>query len=107
MTDIIPGKDGSRTHIKSPLMRESLMDKSLLASTEAEGVLRMLPDVNVVAIGGRSILDRGKAALVPLLDEVVRCRKRHKLIVGVGGGARTRHAYHIALDLGFRPGDSP
>ena len=104
MTDIIPGKDGSRTHIKSPLMRESLMDKSLLASTEAEGVLRMLPDVNVVAIGGRSILDRGKAALVPLLDEVVRCRKRHKIVLGVGGGARTRHAYHIALDLGLPTG---
>lgn len=104
MTDIIPGRDGRRTHIKSPLMRESLMDKSLLASTESESVLRMLPDVNVISIGGRSILDRGKDALVPLLDEVVRCRKRHKLVLGVGGGARTRHAYHIALDLGLPTG---
>jgi len=104
MTDIIPGKDGRRTHIKSRLMRESLMDKSLLASTDSENVLRMLPDVNVVAIGGRSVLDRGKGALVPLLDEIVRCRKRHKIILGVGGGARTRHAYHIALDLGLPTG---
>lgn len=104
MTEIIRGEEGRRTHIKSRLMRESLMDKSLLASTDAENILRMLPDVNVVAIGGRSILDRGKAALVPLLDEVVWCRKRHKIILGVGGGARTRHTYHIALDLGLPTG---
>jgi molybdenum storage protein len=85
-------------------MRESLMDKGPIGSTEAESVLKMLPDVNVVAIGGRSILDRGKDALIPLLDELVRCRKRHKIVLGVGGGARTRYAYHIALDLGLPTG---
>jgi molybdenum storage protein len=85
-------------------MRESLMDKQVLAATGIDEELRILPDVNVVAIGGRSILDRGKAALAPLLDEVVRCRRDHKIVLGVGAGARTRHTYHIASDLGLPVG---
>jgi molybdenum storage protein len=82
-------------------MRESLLDKQVMASTETEKELAILPDVNVIALGGQSILDRGKEALFPLLDEIVHCRKKHKIIVGVGGGARVRHTYHICLDLGI------
>jgi molybdenum storage protein len=82
-------------------MRESLLDKGVMASTETEEELSILPDVNVITLGGQSILDRGKAALFPLIDEIVHCRKKHKLIVGVGGGARVRHTYHICLDLGI------
>jgi molybdenum storage protein len=85
-------------------MRESLMDKQVLARTDAEDVLPILPDVNVVAIGGGSILDRGRDALVPLLDEIVRCRRKHKIVLGVGGGARVRPTYHIGLDLGIPTG---
>src|SRR5262245_12216047 len=90
-----------RTHIPSKLMRESLLDKKVMASTETDHALAILPDVNVIAVGGQSLLDRGKAALFPLVDEIVRCRKKHKLIVGVGGGARVRHTFHICLDLGI------
>ncbi len=90
-----------RTHIPSKLMRESLLDKGVMASTETDEELDILPDVNVLALGGQSILDRGKAALFPLVDEFVHCRKKHKLIIGVGGGARVRHTYHICLDLGI------
>lgn len=86
-------------HLPSRLMRESLMDKQVLAGTETP-TYPMLPDANVVAIGG-SIIDRGRDALMPLLDEIVRCRRKHKLILGVGGGARLRHVYHIGLDLGL------
>jgi molybdenum storage protein len=104
MNEIFTQGRGHRTHIKSPLMRESLMDRRVLAESDAQQVIPILPDVHVVHIGGASILDRGKAALVPLLDEVVRCRAAHKIILGVGGGARTRHTYHIALDLGIPTG---
>jgi hypothetical protein len=83
MTDIFPGKDGRRMHIKSRPMRESLMDKGLIASTDDDDVIWVLPDVNVVAIGGRSILDRGKQALVPLLDELVP-------VAEAGGGGTDR-----------------
>lgn len=104
MNDIIQEADGRRTHIRSPLMRESLMDRRVLAATDQQQVLPILPDVHVVHIGGASILDRGKAAVVPLLEEIVRCRQQYKILVGVGGGARMRHTYHIALDLGIPTG---
>jgi len=104
MTEIIKGVSGRRTHIRSPLMRESLMDKEVLARTDTDDVFSILPDVNVIAIGGASIMDRGRDALVPLLDEIVRCRRKHKIVLGVGGGARMRHTYHIGLDLGIPAG---
>jgi molybdenum storage protein len=104
MTEIIKEGSGHRAHIKSPLMRESLMDRKVLAATDSEQVIPILPDVHVVHIGGASILDRGKDAIVPLLNEVVRCRREYKIVLGVGGGARMRHTYHIALDLGIPTG---
>ncbi|MCS6863948.1 MAG: hypothetical protein RMJ56_02590 [Gemmataceae bacterium] len=104
MTEIIQEGAGRRTHIRSPLMRESLMDRHVLTATDQQPVLPILPDVHVVHIGGASILDRGKAAIVPLLDEIVRCRQKYKILLGVGGGARMRHTYHIALDLGIPTG---
>lgn len=100
MAEIVKGEGGRQTHVESPLMRESLMDKGVLAATGNGDDLRILPDVNIIAIAG-SILDRGRVALIPLLEEVVRCRRDHKIVLGVGGGARTRHAYHIASDLGL------
>ena len=104
MSEIIKGTGGRRTHIRSPLMRESLMDRQVLASTDTEQVRPIMPDVNVLAIGGRSILDRGREAILPLLDGIVFCRKKHKIVLGVGGGARVRHTYHICLDLGIPTG---
>lgn len=93
-----------RLHIETPLMAESLMDKSLLESTEATQVFRPLPDLNVVKLGGQSIIDRGRAALLPILDEIVAARGEHELMVVTGGGTRSRHVYAIALDLGMPTG---
>ncbi|PYQ54193.1 MAG: uridine kinase [Acidobacteria bacterium] len=63
----------------------------------------MVPYATVVGLGGRSVLDRGRAAVFPLVDEIV-ANKRHKMIVAVSGGARMRHVYQIALDLGIPTG---
>lgn len=82
-------------------MRESLVDKDVIVSTHAEREIAMLPYINIIALGGRSILDKGKAAVFPLVAEIVRNRKKHHMIIGVGGGTRARHTYHIALDLGL------
>lgn len=90
-----------RTHIPSRLMRESLLDKQVMQSTSTESEISILPDVNIVVLGGRSVLDKGKAALFPILEEIVRCRKKHKIIIGVGGGERVRHTFHICRDLGI------
>jgi molybdenum storage protein len=96
--------ESGRLHIETPLMAESLMDKGLLAGTETESVFRPLPGLNVIKLGGQSIIDRGSKALLPLLEEIVAARADHPLLVMTGGGTRSRHAYAIALDLGMPTG---
>lgn len=93
--------DDGRTHIKSGLMRESLVSKSLNEATEGGTIRRMVPDVNFIAIGGQSIMDRGAEAVLPLVESLAALRKNHKIVIGVGGGARVRHTYAIGLDLGL------
>ncbi len=93
-----------RLHIETPLMAESLMDKTLLDSTETDAVFRALPDLTVIKLGGQSIIDRGGQVVRPLLDEIVAARAEHPLLVMTGGGSRSRHAYAIALDLGMPTG---
>lgn len=104
MSQIIPGEGIERTHIKSRFTRESLVDKKVMGSTQSEKEIDVLPYVNIVAIGGQSILDRGKSAVFPIVDEIVENKKAHKMIVGVGGGVRVRHTFSVALDLGIPTG---
>jgi molybdenum storage protein len=85
-------------------MAESLMDKSLLRGTATENLFRPLPELNVVKLGGQSIIDRGSETVVPLVDELAAARAEHQLLVMTGGGTRSRHAYAIALDLGMPTG---
>jgi len=96
--------DTGRLHIDSPLMAESLMDKGLLEQTEQGVVFRPLPDLNVIKLGGQSIMDRGAAVLKPLLEEIVAARKQYPMLLMTGGGTRSRHAYAIAIDLGMPTG---
>ncbi|HEY2497166.1 MAG TPA: uridine kinase [Candidatus Angelobacter sp.] len=90
-------------HVTSSLMRESLVDKNVIARTEA-AVTSILPDVNVIQIGGHSIMDRGRSALLPLLDEIVGNQAKHRMIIGVGAGVRSRHIFSVGLDLGLPTG---
>lgn len=96
--------DDGRTHIESSLMRESLVDRRVLATTDSSSEFEILPDVTMVSIGGQSIFDRGRKALLPLVDELGRARSKHRLLIGVGGGTRVRHTLSIALDLGLPTG---
>jgi len=96
--------DSGRLHIDTPLMAESLMDKALLDRTDTGPVFRPLPKLNVIKLGGQSVIDRGRHTLLPLLDEIVAARPSHQILVMTGGGTRSRHAYAIALDLGMPTG---
>ena len=62
-------------HIPGRLMAESLLDKQVLDLTDMEEELDVLPHVNVIGIGGRSIMDRGRHAILPLVEEIVQNRK--------------------------------
>jgi molybdenum storage protein len=98
--------ESGRLHVESQLMGESLMRKGLLSDTDLgpEQIYRPLPDLNVVKIGGQSIIDRGRQAVWPVLKEIVAARGVYPLLVVTGGGSRSRHAYSIALDLGMPAG---
>ncbi|MDD4073628.1 MAG: uridine kinase [Desulfobacterales bacterium] len=97
-------EDKGRLHIQSSLMGESLVSKSFLKTTEAETYFRMHPDINVLKIGGQSIMDRGGSALFPIIDKLIEAKERHKILLMTGGGTRARHAYMIGIDLGMPPG---
>ena len=84
-------------------MRESLLDKQVMASTETP-VVRMLPDCHVIKVGGRSILDGGKASTYPLVEAIGAALADRKLIIGTGGGVRSRHVFSIGIDLGLPTG---
>jgi molybdenum storage protein len=49
-------------------------------------------------------MDRGRAALMPVVDEIVANLARHKMILGTGAGTRARHIYSLAIDLGLPVG---
>ena len=75
-----------RHHVHSMLMRESLLDKNVIASTEKQTpVVRMLPDVHVLKVGSRTILEAGHATVRPLVDKLGEMLGKHKIIFGVGG----------------------
>jgi molybdenum storage protein len=85
------------------LMRESLIDRGVVARTETP-VFRMLPDVHVLKIGASSIIDRGKDVVYPLVDALAKALRTKRLILGTGGGMRSRHVMSIGIDLGLPTG---
>jgi len=93
-----------RLHIQTPLMGESLVSKEFLKRTEAKEYFRMQPEINVLKIGGQSIIDRGAEAVLPILDVLIEAKEKHKIILMTGGGTRARHAYSIGIDLGMPTG---
>jgi len=101
MTTIIPGRGTERTDIDTAFRSISFTSAAAEAVAAGREVIRILPEANVLKIGGQSMMDRGHAALAPLLKEIVEAHAKHELIVGVGGGTRARHIYSIALELGM------
>jgi molybdenum storage protein len=96
------GPDG-RHHLESTLMRESLLDRDVERASETP-VFRMLPHVRVIKLGGRSIVDAGRAVVYPVIETLTGCLKRHKLVISTGGGLRSRHVFSIGIDLGLPTG---
>ena len=100
MTDLPTDR---RHHVESMLMRESLLDKQVMSSTETP-VVPMLPFCHIVKVGGRSILDNGKKATYPLVEALAAALAKFKLVIGTGGGVRGWHVASIGIDLGLPTG---
>ena len=93
--------NGLLTELGKQLVSGSLTDAAIQRATEATPDFAILPWVNVVKIGGQSIMDRGRRAVGPVVDEIVANLHRHKMILGTGAGTRARHVYSVAIDLGL------
>jgi molybdenum storage protein len=80
--------NGLLTDLGRRLVSGSLSDAAIQRATEATPNFAILPWVNVVKIGGQSIMDRGRGAVGPVVDEIVANLHRHKMILGTGAGTR-------------------
>ena len=91
-------------HVASPLARQTLQDSDLTRPVAGIRPIRILPWLQVVKIGGRSIMDRGAEAILPIVDELRKLLPEHRLLILTGAGIRARHLYGVGLDLGLPVG---
>ena len=91
-------------HVASPLARQTLQDKDLTRPDAGVRPIRLLPWLQVVKIGGRSIMDRGAPAILPIVEEIRKLLPEHRLLILTGAGIRARHLYGVGLDLGLPVG---
>lgn len=91
-------------HVASPLARQTLQDDSLTRPIAGVAPIRLLPWLHVIKIGGRSIMDRGAAAILPIVEEIRKILPEHRLLILTGAGIRARHLYSVGLDLGLPVG---
>ncbi len=94
----------STAQLESLLMSSSLNDHELALATDAAPDYAILPDVSVLKIGGQSLMDRGRSAVYPVVEELARVKAEHQILIGTGGGTRARHAYALAAELGLPTG---
>jgi molybdenum storage protein len=92
------------SELEALLMQRSLTDPELEVEAAKAAEFRILPDATAVKIGGQSVIDRGRAAVYPLVDEILAARKTHKMLIGTGAGTRARHLYSIAAGLSLPAG---
>ncbi|MDQ0506645.1 amino acid kinase family protein [Xanthobacter agilis] len=91
-------------HVASPLAHQTLLDGQLTKPVAGVRPIRLLPWLQVVKIGGRSIMDRGPEAILPIVDEIRKLLPEHRLLILTGAGIRARHLYGVGLDLGLPVG---
>jgi molybdenum storage protein len=92
-------------HVESLLARQTLLDPALTGPATDVEPIRLLPWLSVVKVGGRSIMDRGAEAILPLVEELRRVLPEHKLLILTGAGIRARHVFSVGLDLGLPVGN--
>ena len=95
---------GDAGALQTLLMSRSLTDAELLEASDAAADYAILPDANVVKIGGQSVIDRGRSAVYPIVEELVAAKAEHQLMIGTGAGTRARHLYALAAEFGLPTG---
>ena len=90
-----------RFELETKLKGETLVRKGLFKKYAGVPQLRLIPDLNVVKIGGHGTIDYGRKVLLPLLEEIGELSKQYQILVVTGGGVRVRHILDIGIDLGM------
>jgi molybdenum storage protein len=105
MTDTVSHAESSfaAKDVPSALMRQTLLDRELVRPLDRP-VIPLLPWLDVIVIGGRSIMDKGRDAVVPVVDELRAALPEHRILILTGPGIRGRHALGVGLDLGLPTG---
>lgn len=93
-----------RRDITNKLQGETLVRKGLMNQHDGIERLRLVPELNVVKIGGHGVIDYGKEVVIPLMKEIGELSEKHKMLVVTGGGVRVRHILDIGIDLGMPTG---
>jgi molybdenum storage protein len=89
--------------VPSALMRQTLLDRELIRPVERP-VVRLLPWLKVVSVGGRSIMDRGAEAVHGVAAQLREALAEHRMLILTGAGIRARHVLGVGLDLGLPTG---
>lgn len=93
-----------RHEVHNRLQGETLVRKGLMNSHDQIQQLRLIPDLQVVKIGGHGTIDFGREVLMPLLEEIGEQVNTHKMLVVTGGGVRVRHILDVGINLGMPTG---
>jgi len=84
---------------------QTLTSLDLIQKTSDQKTTPVLPEVWVLKIGGQSVMDRGREAVFPIMEELVAAKDAGiQFVLGTGGGTRARHVYAQALDLNMPTG---
>ncbi len=60
----------NRIDISNKLQGETLVRKGLMKKHAGAERLRLVPELNVVKIGGHGVIDYGKEVVIPLMQEI-------------------------------------
>ena len=93
-----------RIELGSKLEDESLVRQGMMRETDRVRQFRIVPDLNVVKIGGHGVIDYGRKVIYPLVEEIGELSRDHKILVATGGGVRVRHILDVGIDLGMPTG---
>ncbi len=93
-----------RFEMGSRLRGESLVRRGLMRETAGVQQIRIMPDLNVIKIGGHGVIDYGRDVIYPLVEEIGELSRDHKVLVATGGGARGRHILAVGINLGMPTG---
>jgi molybdenum storage protein len=89
--------------VASVFARQTLLDRDLVRQPDRP-IVRLLPWLSVVTLGGRSIIDRGAEAIGPIVEVLRAAMAEHRMLILTGPGVRSRHVLGVGLDLGLPTG---